>query len=78
MNLTTVVGIVGAALLLAAFTLLQIKKIKQETVPYQAMNFFGGLLLVVYGILIQGYPFVVLNGLWTVVAFRELIIRKKL
>lgn len=69
---TQFIGISGAFLLLAAFTLLQFKKVKQDSYTYQLMNFFGGSLLVVYGILIHGYPFVVLNGFWAIVALWEL------
>jgi hypothetical membrane protein len=68
--MTTTIGIIGAGLVLFAFVMAQIKKWKTDDLIYDFVNFLGGLFLVIYGVLIQGYPFVVLNSLWALVALR--------
>lgn len=70
----TIIGIAGAFLLLLSFTLNQFHVWKDTDFVYDLANFFGSTFLVIYGILIQGYPFVILNGVWSIVSLRDLII----
>ena len=74
-----IIGIVGAGIILLCFILNQFHVWKDTDIKYDLLNFVGSTLLVVYGILIAGYPFVALNGVWAVVSLRDVIIdlRKK-
>jgi len=75
--LDTIIGITGAFLLLLSFALNQFHVWKDTDLKYDLVNFFGSALLVVYGILIHGYPFVVLNSAWAIVSLRGIIFHFK-
>ena len=75
----TIIGILGAAIILLCFILNQVHVWKDTDFKYDLMNFIGSVLLVVYGLMIHGYPFVALNGVWAIVSLRDIIldIKKK-
>lgn len=73
-DFSTVIGILGASLILIAFILEQFKIWKNDWLRYDAVNLIGSILLVWYGLMINGYPFVVLNGIWALVSLRDVII----
>ncbi len=73
-DFTTILGIIGAVLILVAFALVEFKIWKTEMTRYDLVNFFGSAVLVYYGILIKGYPFVILNTIWALVSLRSIII----
>ena len=73
-SVTEFVGIVGAALMLVAFVLLQLKYLKDDDLVYDGINFVGGLLLVAYAHLIGSLPFLILNGVWTLVSLRDIVL----
>lgn len=64
MDIYFIAGIVGMSLILIAFLLLQKHCISQDNLSYDAMNFFGSALLVIYGIQGGAWPFVILNGIF--------------
>lgn len=57
-------GMIGMVLILIAFLLLQRHCISQDDLSYDALNFFGSALLVIYGIVGHAWPFVILNGIF--------------
>ena len=67
-------GIVGMTLILVAFILNQLKRLSQETLIYDLMNAIGGLLLVLYAFDARAWPFVILNGVWTLYSARDVIL----
>jgi len=69
--LTTILGIVGAFLVLLAFVLEQFHVWKNEDLSYDFCNLIGSGLLVAYGLIIKGYPFVILNSVWALVSLRD-------
>lgn len=75
------IGFVGVAILLLAFLLNLLKKIAQDSHFYIALNFFGAGLACVASILIEYFPFIILEGVWTLVSLiswiRLLASRKK-
>ena len=77
MDTFTLIGAVGALLLLVAFTLNQLHRWKNDYLIYDLTNFIGGLFLVAYAVLIKSYPFLVLNLVWTVVSLRDTVIDLK-
>ncbi len=75
--MTTTIGIIGAGLVLLAFIMNQTKKWKNTDLIYDFVNFLGALILVIYGLMIKGYPFVVLNTIWALVSLKDIFIDLK-
>lgn len=73
MDLVTVTGVVGATIILVAFLLNQSGKLTAESRLYDALNFLGALLLLIYAYLLDSYPFMILNAVWMLSALRDLI-----
>ena len=66
-------GIIGMLLILIAFLLLQRHYITQDDLSYDALNFFGSALLVIYGIVGHVWPFVILNGIFGLYSLIDMI-----
>ena len=64
---------VGVAILLVAFALNLTGHLSAAGRPYQAMNFVGAGLACAAAALIPFYPFVVLEGTWSLVALVALV-----
>ena len=64
----TLIGSVGVALLLAAFLLNLFKLLRSDGYPYTGLNLIGAGLACYSSYLIKFMPFVVLEGVWAVVA----------
>ena len=73
----TIIGAIGAFLLLLAFVLNQLKKWKNDDLIYDLVNLIGGLFLVLYAYLLASWPFLVLNAVWTFVSLRDVFIDAK-
>lgn len=71
--LLQIVSVVGAALCLGAFIGNQRGWIDRETRTYNAMNFFGGLLLAWVAIADRRLGFIILETTWALVALPGLI-----
>lgn len=68
------IGVAGMLLILAAFTLEEFAQhTRQESVAYNLLNLAGALLLVQYAWSLSSLPFLVLNGVWTVIAVVKLV-----
>ncbi|MCU0508554.1 MAG: hypothetical protein MUC34_09140 [Anaerolineae bacterium] len=68
MDLSTILGSAGVALLLLAFLLNLTKRLSQASILYSAMNMVGAGLSGFASYLIGFVPFVVLEGTWCLVA----------
>lgn len=77
MELHTIIGSIGVALLLLAYILLQIKKLNSQQLSYAFLNFFGATLAMWSSYLIDFMPFVILEGIWALVAL-QLVLKIKL
>lgn len=71
----TLIGFAGVALLLLAFLLNLFKRMRSDGYPYAFLNFVGAALACYSSYLIKFMPFVVLEGVWSLVA-AGVIIRK--
>jgi hypothetical protein len=58
------IGILGAAILLLAFALSQLNKLKKYDITYDLMNVVGAIFLVIYAYFSNVWPFFVLNSVW--------------
>ena len=67
-----IVGTVGMLLLLGAFLLNLAGRLGPISLPYQAANAVGALLLAAYSIHLEVWVFVVLETVWAVVALVKL------
>ena len=76
METTTLIGIIGAGIILIAFLLNQAGKMTAESKWYDAINATGSFILVVYAVLLNSAPFVILNVVWLLVSAHGLFKRK--
>lgn len=68
------IGISGASIILIAFVMNQTKKWRDDFLVYDAFNFVGSILLIIYAIVLRSYPFIVLNSVWAIISFRDIVI----
>jgi hypothetical protein len=68
-----VVQIVGALLILAAFTAVQVERMRPDSRLYLALNLAGSAILAVLAVIGQQWGFVLLEGVWAIVSAWGLI-----
>lgn len=73
--MTTLIGSLGAALVLIAFILSQFHVWKDTDFKYDFLNFVGSVFLIIYAILLKSYPFLILNTIWGLVSLKDVIKR---
>ncbi len=66
--ITQSISVVGALLILGAFTLLQARKIPSESYTYQWMNFGGGAALLYAAVVEYQIGFILLEGAWALLS----------
>ncbi|MGZ3861565.1 MAG: CBU_0592 family membrane protein [Bacteroidia bacterium] len=76
MGLPDIINTIGASLILIAFFLLMLKKISATDKSYLLLNIFGAGLTCYGAFLLGTMPFVVLEGVWCLVAVYGLIKKK--
>jgi hypothetical protein len=75
MDLPTIINSAGVSLILLAFILLTIGKTQSQDKLYNLLNLIGAGLACYGAILIDAIPFVVLEGIWCIVAIYGLLKR---
>ena len=73
MSDSDLIGSIGVAILLVAFLLNVLGRLDSSSRAYAAMNLAGAGLACYASLLIDYYPFVVLEGAWALVAVVGLI-----
>jgi len=73
----TIVGVLGASIILVAFSLNQTNKLTVESRWYDGLNALGSVLLLVYAVLLVSYPFMILNAVWLLVSLHGLMKQHK-
>jgi hypothetical protein len=68
-----VLSIIGAALVLGAFALLQTGRLQPGQLSYQLANLVGPALLATSAVMTEAWAFVVLNVVWGVFAAFKLV-----
>lgn len=67
------IGFVGVAILLIAFFLNLRNYIKKESITYLILNFVGAGLACYASVLLAFWPFIILEGCWSLVSVYGLI-----
>jgi hypothetical protein len=67
------IGLAGVAILLFAYLLNLSGKLDQKSVAYILMNVIGAGLACLASYLINYFPFVILEGVWTLVSLFALV-----
>ena len=65
--LIDILGWTGSILYLLAYALVSMKKTEGDSVLYQGMNIFAGLLLVIYTLSLEAYATTGLNAVWVAI-----------
>jgi len=63
-----VISLIGAVLILSAFAAAQMRRLKHESVAYQALNFAGGVCLCIAAVAALQYGFILLEGSWAILS----------
>jgi len=69
-----IIGTLGALIILVFFILEQLNKVPNSSLLYDASNFIGSTLLVIYAILLSSIPFAILNGIWAVFSLKDVML----
>ena len=75
MSADQVVQLVAASLILAGFILSQRNLLDADSYPYLILNLVGATILVVLAFQMQRWGFVLLEGVWALVALAGVILR---
>jgi hypothetical protein len=67
------IGIIGVGLILIAYFLSTARLIKSNGMPYYVVNIFGAGMACYASYLIAYWPFVILEGAWTLVSIYGLM-----
>lgn len=68
MNASDYIGAAGVSLLLLAFGLNIISFVSNKSYLYLSLNFIGALTATIASVLINYVPFIVLEGVWSLVS----------
>ncbi len=77
MDFVTIIGSLGACLILIAFIMNQLHKWQEDSLIYDFVNLIGSLLLVIYAIILVSYPFLILNLVWLGLSIRDVVMDLK-
>jgi hypothetical protein len=62
------IGTIGVSILLMAFLLNLLKKISQDSLTYILLNLVGAAIACFASVLLKYWPFIILEGVWTMVS----------
>jgi len=75
--LVDIIGWIGMVLLLGAYTLLTLKKLRGDGWIYQLMNLFGGISVAVNSAYYGAIPVAVLNTAWFLIGIYGFVSARK-
>jgi hypothetical protein len=62
------ISLLGAVLVLTAYTSHQMRRMKSETYVYQLLNLFGGAMLLAAAVSTRQAGLILMEGAWTIVS----------
>ena len=65
--LINILGWTGSILYLLAYALVSLKKTEGDSLLYQGINIFAGMLLVIYTLYLGAYATTGLNAVWVII-----------
>lgn len=71
-----ILGVIGAGLILLAFTMNEFNKWNSKDLIYDYTNLIGSILLLIYAISDVVWPFIILNSVWAIVSLKDIIIKE--
>ena len=71
-----ILGWVGSATYLLAFGLNSAKKVKSDSLAYQGMNIFAGVIMTYYTFSHGAYSATALNTIWAIIGVATLVNKK--
>jgi hypothetical protein len=77
MNFITLLGIVGASLVLMGFVGNRLRYWQSDSRLYVLINALGSGVLVGYSVIIESYPFVALNVVWLLFSVNDVFKTKR-
>jgi len=72
MKISDIIASAGVIILLIAFLLNLYKKLPSESKTYSLMNFIGAAICAFASYMVKFYPFIMLEGVWSLVALMSL------
>ncbi|HVX26995.1 MAG TPA: hypothetical protein VHB70_11675 [Parafilimonas sp.] len=75
MTFTDLTGTIGVTILLIAYFLNLVHKIKNDSLIYLILNFAGAAIACLASILLKYWPFIILEGCWTIVSAAGILSR---
>ncbi|MFC1809943.1 hypothetical protein ACFLZH_00410 [Patescibacteria group bacterium] len=73
LDANTIIGFIGALVLLVAFLLNQLGRWETTDFEYDFINLIGAALLALYGWQIGSYPILVLFAVWTLFSLKDVL-----
>jgi hypothetical protein len=74
--LEQVLQLVGAVLVLAGFTLAQVRVLDPQSLLYLVLNAVGAAILATLALIGEQWGFLLLEGVWTIVSVAGLVARR--
>ena len=68
-----ITGWLGSAMVVAAYAMISLWKTSPDSLVYQALNFSGSALLIIFTVYKQAYPPATVNAIWTLIALLSLV-----
>ncbi len=68
MTFTDLTGTIGVTILLIAYFLNLVQKIKNNSIIYLLLNFTGAAIACLASVLLKYWPFIILESCWTIVS----------
>jgi hypothetical protein len=73
MEVTEVIGAVGATVLLIAFFMNQTNRWRNDMLIYDLTNFVASTLLMIYAVALGNPIFVLINGVWGIFSLKDVL-----
>jgi hypothetical protein len=73
MEVYDLIGYAGSIIVLVLFGLNQLDRLSSKSIWYDSLNVLGSIMLGVYSIYYETWPFLILNVVWGLIAARDVV-----